>query len=148
MRVDRTQLGDQRIGGVGTKESCIDFLHSRFHSLGFAMGLEPVRFENMWVKAEGFIDRMRGLWFGDRACYRAVSYGWRDPKHQPLAELRKEWKKSINDQGFADAFDYMKHLREQDPAMCRIIYKSYNECISKGYDDCERYREYNCPQFK
>ena len=38
-----------------------------------------------------------------------------------------EWKKSINDQGFADAFDYMKHLREQDPAMCRIIYKSYNE---------------------
>lgn len=72
----------------------------------------------------------------------------RDPKHQPLAELRKEWKKSINDQGFADAFDYTKHLREQDPAMCRIIYKSYKECISKGYDDCEIYRKYECPQFK
>uniref|UniRef100_A0A7N2LR24 Uncharacterized protein n=1 Tax=Quercus lobata TaxID=97700 RepID=A0A7N2LR24_QUELO len=93
------------------------------------MGLEPVRFENI-------------------STYLFSCIISADPKHQPLAELRKEWKKSINDQGFADAFDYMKHLREQDPAMCRIIYKSYNECISKGYDDCERYREYNCPQFK
>ncbi|XP_030972808.1 uncharacterized protein LOC115992726 isoform X2 [Quercus lobata] len=72
----------------------------------------------------------------------------RDPKHQPLAELRKEWEKSFNDQGFADTFDYMKYLHEQDPEMCRIIYKSYKECISKGYDNCERYREYKCPQFK
>ena len=38
-----------------------------------------------------------------------------------------EWEKSFNDQGFANTFNYMKHLREQDPAMCRIIYKSYNE---------------------
>ncbi|XP_050287094.1 uncharacterized protein LOC126726035 isoform X5 [Quercus robur] len=29
----------------------------------------------------------------------------RDPKHQPLAELRKGWEKSFNDQGLADVQD-------------------------------------------
>ncbi|KAF7138631.1 hypothetical protein RHSIM_Rhsim07G0251500 [Rhododendron simsii] len=77
----------------------------------------------------------------------------RDPRHQNVVERQKQWAESTQRRataaGFATIDEYLRDKHSKDPAMCRIAFRLYNECIREDPTDkvCDVHR-LNCRQFR